>query len=224
MKKLFITHLKQGYPLRVKPRFVSLLFILVFIVVLIRPSIVSAATLSLSPQARIVAPGETFSVDILIDTAGESVTLADVYLTHDKTLMSLLTVTNGTFFPDTYHLLTPGEPYIGGALSKAGESFKGTGKVATLTFKTLKEGVDTLAFNCQAGKTSDTNITRANDAADIVECSALVNGVYTISSTLTPGAATPTPNSLPQAGSVSTTLIGVGVGILLTIIGIIVIL
>ena len=193
--------------------------------ILTKPGAVSAATLSLSPQVRLIKPGETFSIDILINTSTESVTGADVYFTHDKTLLEAITVIDGTFFPDTYHLLTPGEPYISGSLSKSGESYKGTGKVATITFKALKEGVATLAFKCAAGKSSDTNITRLSDGSDIVECSALVNGVYTISNSATlDAAATPTPNSLPQAGSIGNTLMFVGLGILLTIVGIVVIL
>ena len=226
MNKLSVDCLRQVYLLREKPRLVLLIKGLAFILVffLIKPSVVSAATLSLSPQSRIVTPGETFSVDVLIDTAGESVTMADVYFMHDNSLMEALTVTNGTFFPDTYHLLTPGEPYLSGTLSKSGESFTGTGTVATITFKALKEGVDTLAFKCSPGKSADTNISRGSDGEDIVECSALVDGKYTISSSGTPGSATPTPRSLPEAGSVGNTLIAVGVGVLLTIIGIIVIL
>ena len=219
MKKFRHTHLRQGLV-----SFVSLMLV-VLALVLARPGAVSAATLSLSPQARLIKPGETFSVDVLINTKGESVTFADVYFTHDKTLLEAITVTNGTFFPNTYHVLTPGEPYISGALSKSGESYTGTGKVATITFKALKEGVDTMAFKCTPGKTADTNIARLSDGSDIVECSALVNGVYTISNSATPdAAATPTPNSLPQAGSIGNTLMFVGLGILLTIVGIVVIL
>ena len=227
MKKFRHTHLRQGLPLHVGPRLVSFvsLMLVVLALVLARPGAVSAATLSLSPQARLIKPGETFSVDVLINTKGESVTFADVYFTHDKTLLEAITVTNGTFFPNTYHVLTPGEPYISGALSKSGESYTGTGKVATITFKALKEGVDTMAFKCTPGKTADTNIARLSDGSDIVECSALVNGVYTISNSATPdAAATPTPNSLPQAGSIGNTLMFVGLGILLTIVGIVVIL
>ena len=226
MKKFRHTHLRQGLPLHVGPRLVSsVLLVFMLVLVLARPGAVSAATLSLSPQARLIKPGETFSVDVLINTKGESVTFADVYFTHDKTLLEAITVTNGTFFPNTYHVLTPGEPYISGALSKSGESYTGTGKVATITFKALKEGVDTMAFKCTPGKTADTNIARLSDGSDIVECSALVNGVYTISNSATPdAAATPTPNSLPQAGSIGNTLMFVGLGILLTIVGIVVIL
>ena len=218
-----LAHLKLSYPLREKLSFVSLITV-VLLFILAKPASVSAATLSLSPQARLIKPGETFSVDVLINTKGESVTFADVYFTHDKTLLEAITVTNGTFFPNTYHVLTPGEPYLSGALSQTGESYTGTGKVATITFKALKEGVDTMAFKCAPGKTADTNIARLSDGADIIECSALVNGVYTISNSGTPGAPTPTPNSLPQAGSINNTLMFAGLGILLTIVGIIVIL
>lgn len=199
-------------------------FIFILLFVLINPSGVLAATISLSPQARIVKPGETFSIDVIIDTKGESVISADALFTHDKTLMEAITVTDGTFFPDNYHLLTPGEPLVAGALSKTGESYTGTGKIATITFKALKEGLDTLTFKCTPGKTADTNIAKASDGSDIVECSALIDGKYTISSTLTPGAPTPTPNSLPNAGNISTTFIAMAVGILLTIVGIVVIL
>lgn len=122
---------------------------------------------------------------------------------------------------------------------------------AIMTVKAVKAGTSSLAFNCVDANEADTNINRASDSKDIVKCSELKSLSFNIgagplpTATLTPGptgtpSATPTkkPTStpaptntprptvaeLPRSGAVEVTFAALGLGLVLTVMGILLIL
>lgn len=189
----------------------------------------SAAVFTLEPATRIAAPGELFSVDLKVDTQGEAVTSADALLNFDSSILSVTSVTPGTFFPQNFEpVISASQVYIAGSVEKVTQNRTGTGLLSTINFKAIGSGVTPLSFECIPGKTFDSNInkdtTEPTDNLDIINCTQLVDGSYTISGNVTSTQPTPTPQNLPGAGTIEPTLIAVVTGVVLTIVGILVML
>jgi len=195
-----------------------------------------AATLSLDPATQSIPTGDTFDVLLRIDTEGESTTSTDAVMTFDSSILSVISIEEGDhgsspFFPDLFQNISPGEIYIGASVIESIDTRSGTGTVATMTFKGVSPGVSDVIFDCTPGKTSDTNISKSDkNATDIVVCTALTNGRYTVGSgtigtptptPLVPAAFTPTPTAtMPPSGSGEVTISVVSLGMLLLILGI----
>lgn len=200
-----------------------------------------AATLSFEPVSTSAPIGDTFDVQLLIDTKGESATSADVILFYDSSVLQVNEIVNGSkngieFFPDFFQNVTDTEIYIGASVIEPIDKREGTGTLATITFQGKVSGASDVAFDCTPGKTSDTNISKSDkNATDIVECELLTNGRYTIgdgSSQPQPTqpigggvTGTPTPTKTPTptllvSGSAEVTMGVVGLGFLLVLFGI----
>lgn len=187
-----------------------------------------AQTFSLSPSSATKPVGEEFTVDINIDTAGKAVAGADVKITFDPEILEIdqAKITEGSFFSDSASNVNAqtGTLYVAGYFREQFETKTGTGKVATVTLKGKKAGSSALAFVCTA-QTNDSNILDAS-ANDIINCSGISNGNYTIGGsssgpTSTPastGTATATPTP-PVSGVGAPTIFALGAGALLTFIG-----
>ena len=180
-----------------------------------------AATYSLSPQTINVPPSSNLSVDIIIDTEGEQVLTADAVFDYEQALLTVNSVIPGDFFPNTVKSIDPTQILIGGNVTSAANTKSGLGTLATINFSTVASGSATLAFNCTNGNTSDSNIFGANGTEDLLDCTDLTDGLYTISGS---APTQPPQGSLPNAGTVEKTLIFAAAGIILTIVGIIVML
>ncbi|MCR4263575.1 MAG: cohesin domain-containing protein [Candidatus Roizmanbacteria bacterium] len=213
-------------------------FGIAFVVFLLVHSDTYAATLSLDPATQSIPTGDTFDVLLQIDTEGESTTSTDAVMSFDSSILSVISIEEGDhgsnpFFPDLFQNISPGEMYIGASVIESIDTRSGTGTVATITFKGLSPGVSDVIFDCTPGKTSDTNISKSDkNATDIVVCTALTNGRYTVGSgpvqpanpTPTPVGAvvfTPTPTAtMPPSGSAEVTMGITGVAVLLLVLGI----
>ena len=199
-----------------------------------------AAILSFEPVSTSAPVGDTFDVQLLIDTKGESATSADVILLYDSSVLQVNEIVNGSkngieFFPDFFQNITDTEIYIGASVIEPVDKREGTGTLATITFQGKVSGASDVAFDCTPGKTSDTNISKSDkNATDIVECELLTNGRYTIGDGSTQpqptqaigggGTGTPTPTRTPtptlfEAGSGEVTMGVVGLGFLLLLFG-----
>ena len=212
--------------------------IIAFFIFAFAPRVAYAATLSLSPASASVPVNGTFDVKLLIDTQGESTTSTDAVMFFDDSILSVVSIQegdNGTnpFFPDIYHSVEPGQIYIVGAVIDSIDTRTGTGTVATISFRGVSQGVSDVTFDCTPGKTSDTNISKSDkNQTDIVVCSALINGRYTVGTgattpvPTTPAVVagpmnTPTPTATwPVVGSAQTTIGFAGIGIVLLLTGI----
>lgn len=195
-----------------------------------------AATLSLDPATQSIPTGDTFDVLLQIDTEGESTTSTDAVMTFDSSILSVVSIEEGNhgsspFFPDLFQNISPGEIYIGASVIESIDTRSGTGTVATITFKGVSPGVSDVIFDCTPGKTSDTNISKSDkNATDIVVCTALTNGRYTVGSgtigtptptPVVPAVFTPTPTAtMPPSGTAEVTIGVAGLGVLLLVLGI----
>lgn len=194
------------------------IFVFFFALLLIFSGGVKAQTFSLDPASASKSVGDTFTVNLNIDTAGKEVAGADVKITYDEDIIEITKVEKGDFFTDEAHNIGTGTLYVAGLFSEQFKTKAGTGKVAILTLKGKAEGSDQLVFVCTP-QTSDSNILDAS-ANDIIACSGIRNGTYTFSEGVapTPGGATSTPTP-PVAGVSLPTIFSLGIGALLTIIG-----
>lgn len=164
-------------------------FILVLVAVFAIPSLASAATLSVSPSSHTVKAGDTFSISVRLDTQGDSVDGVDLrYLNYNPSLLQVLDadaskagvqITPGTLMPMT--LLNNVDQAAGkisfSQVSAGGTKYKGSGTLATISFKALASGSTQLTFNHTPSNTTDSNVAMAGKDT----LSAVINGSITIS-------------------------------------------
>ncbi len=204
---------------------VSLSLALFFLVwSLLLASQVQAQTFSLTPATATKSAETEFNVDLSVDTAGKAVSAVDAKITFDATVLQVVSVQKGTFFPEVTQNIYSGTLYVSGSFAEAGQSASGSGKLATITLKGKDGGTSPFTFVCST-QTSDSNILDTSvPAKDIINCSGTRSGSYTIL-----GAAvgmgggseeglTPTPEP-PVSGITLPTIFFLGLGALLTILG-----
>lgn len=164
-------------------------FIPVLVAVFAIPSLASAATLSVSPSSHTVKAGDTFSVSVRLDTQGDSIDGVDLrYLNYNPSLLQVLDadaskagvqITPGTLMPMT--LLNNVDQAVGriafSQVSAGGTKYKGSGTLATISFKALASGSTQLTFNHTPSNTTDSNVAMAGKDT----LSAVINGSITIS-------------------------------------------
>ena len=204
--------------------FLSTIFVLLFSATIF-PVLAQTTSphFSLSPTVKEVNVGETFNVTVTIDTGGDDCNGADAIINYDSSLLEVTSTQEGSFFPTiTIVTATVGEVSIYG-VADTGDSKSGSGTLATITFKGKAAGTATVNFSCQENSTTDSNINDTNDE-DVVICSENVGASYVIneatsSATATPTTAATTTNDMPESGFLKPTLIFLGGGILLTILG-----
>ena len=144
-------------------------------------------TLMLTPADKSVTVGETFSVDVILDTANQPIDAVDIYALHyDSKLLrvvddvtgqtgvqimpgQVLTV-NGANMVDN----SKGEIKFGQA-APGGTNYKGKGVLATIHFKALAAGSSKLTFDFTPGSTIDTNAAHAGKDQLRVATGAMVN-------------------------------------------------
>lgn len=68
----------------------------------LRKKAVAQATLELIPRDKEVNQGEEFTLDVVISTASNQVTSADLTLTYDAAYLDGLTIQNGSFLPEEF--------------------------------------------------------------------------------------------------------------------------
>ena len=136
-----------------------------------------AATLNLTPAAKTVAVGQTFTVDVQLDTKGAAIDGVDLYfLKFDPKVLEVVDSNPGTsgiqISPGNSLALTlansannaTGQIQFSQTVS-AGSTFTGTAKLATITFKAKSAGTSNLSFDFRSGSTTDTNVaSRGSDA------------------------------------------------------------
>ncbi len=185
-----------------------------------------AATLSLSPSSGNYSVGQTFSVDILLDTKGTAIDGVDiVYLNYDRNYLEIvddnvsqsgIQITPGALMPMTLANTvnaTNGKITFS-QITAGGNTFTSSGaqSLATIHFKVLKAANTQVYFDFVVNGTADTNV--ASIGKDVL--TTVTNGNYgpsaqvptpvapTPSAPLTPVPSTPAPTT--QTPSTSSTL------------------
>lgn len=179
------------------------------------PALAHAATLAVSPATQTATVGSTLTVNIVVDTAGQSAYGVDVNSLHyDPTALQVqdadavtagVQISAGTLMPNTtYNTVdtTNGLIKFSQVSNITGTNFTGVGTLATINFTVLKAGSTTLTFDYTAGSTTDCNV--AGLYTDLL--SGVTNGSYTLNNTTDTTA--PTVPAGLTASSTSATSIG----------------
>lgn len=186
---------------------------------------VFAGTMELNPATGTYAKDATFTIKVLVDTQSVNTTSADAVIQFDSALLAVDSVSDGTFYPTVLHSDNNGTLVISGIVNTVDAVVSGKGELATITFKALTAGTASVKFDCTQGQLNDSNISKSETSSesdiDILTCSSLTAGSYTITtegsaSTPTPtgtgtttatptiaGVVTVTPTSIPNTGSLN---------------------
>ena len=238
-------------------------FILSVVFLLFVQSAVYAQSLKFelaNPEAQI-SSGDSFQVNIMINSAGIDIISSDALIKFDAVRLSVDSAQSGNFF--TYFSANPlggtNNKFLASSWEESVAHAKSSNKdtlLAVLNLEAKSGGAATLAFDCVDGTEADSNINRASDSQDIIKCSEVKSLTLNIggagptstpSPTLVPSSTptptlTPTPTStktptpvptktviptkreLKRAGVIDFPLKTIGIGILLTLTGVLVIL
>jgi hypothetical protein len=188
------------------------------------------ASLSFSPASESVMVGESFEVDVVLDTGGLETDGVDFLISYDETKLEAKNAVLGDLYDNKINedVSQPGKIVLQ-AVSDVGSSFVGTGEVATINFKAIAGGLAQVSFEMMGESTTDCNVN--SEGEDIL--ASVSNGAYTIlpmgvggdgdataSGTPTPtstGTLTPTP-TVPETGFLGPTVVGLSFGGLLILI------
>ncbi len=152
---------------------------------------VNAASLKFDVPSISVAAGDTFDLQVIVDSGGEEINSIDAYIKFDSSIVSAKSVAEGTFFPTVLNDISNQRIYVAGLVDDPASSKSGSGTVATLTFSALKNGTTTLTYDCDPSVNETSKVVKSDiDATNIIVCSE--NGSAAVSVT-TQAAATPTP-------------------------------
>ena len=204
-----------------------------FILFLVMPFFLSiydvdAAFLTFDRSTVTVTNGATYQAQVNLDASTDQVTSTDVWVIYDATLLEAQTITAGTYFPTVTNNISSGKIYIAGLILDPGTYKTGSGTVATITFRALKNGTGTLTFDCRTDVSNSSKIIKNDvNATNIIVCSQ--NGTQAVTvgastATLTPAVlgATPTliPTALPQSGLMDQFNHLIGPGVIFFMVGI----
>jgi len=170
----------------------TLLFLILIFFFLPSFLVVEAATFSFDKSSYSVGVAQTFQIQVNIDTGGEQVNGADAYINYDSSFLSVEDVSAGSFFPTvTNDTATAGKVYIAGLVDDPASPKTGSGTLATITFKGLKDGTVNLTFDCNNSKIvkGDTN------ATNILQCSSDYKAVISVGSGSDGGSSSSSSNS-----------------------------
>jgi len=152
---------------------------------------------------------QTFTVDVTVDAGTDQVTSTDIWIVYDPSYLEAQTVTNGTFFPAVTSNITSGKVSITGLIVDPGTYKTGTGVVATVTFKSLLNGTNSLSFDCRTDVSNSSKIIKNDvNATNIIECSKNVGATVTIGGTATSSSSSTGTYATPTVSSVQPTVAG----------------
>jgi hypothetical protein len=193
--------------LRFTPIYLTLfLFAYLFIT-----SPVEAALLRFDKGTVNVAAGATFTLDAVVDAGSDQITSTDMWILYDSTLLEAQSASAAAFFPAVTNNISAGKVYIAGMVTDPGSYKTGSGSVATITFKGIKNGTATISYDCRADASNSSKVVKnAVDPTNVIVCASNGTSIITIGTggSLTPTTAVPTsvyrpqpqPTSLPQTG------------------------
>lgn len=168
----------------------------------IRSRAAPATTLSFSPSTASKKQGDTFSLDVVVNTGSNTISAADLAINTDATKVKITGMTVGSFLTTTLVAETHTDSRAAVTLGSPPASPKqGTGTLATVTFVVVgANGSAQITFNGSqvAGIGEQGNVLSGTTAA-------------TITMSAGSGASTPTPTPIPtQGGGTPTPTPGTG--------------
>lgn len=153
--------------------------------------------LTLFPSVSSVALNDTFTVDVGVNSNGNQLAGAEMYVSYDTSKIEFVSGTPGTFFANPTTIgptATNGQIFYTIALPPDGEPIDGQGTVAKLTFKAIAAGSATFNF-----VRPDTIVVAIREGGQNV----LQNATGTTITVTSATSATPTPTATATATGVS---------------------
>lgn len=181
---------------------ISIFLIFIF---LLGVSYIYAGTINFDKSNVNVNSGESFTLELNVDPGSDEIRSVDIYLSYDKDYLQVEAINEGDYFPTvTSDTSTAGQVYIAGMVDDPAVTKTGTGKVATVNFKAIKNGSTTITLNCERSKIIKADI----DATNILECpqtppsvNVTIGGGGSSGNTyVTPTPTPKLPSSLPKSG------------------------
>ena len=121
----------------------------------------SAARLSFNPGSIKSANGETFVVEIMVNTGGSDVGGVGAKINFDPSMLQVLSITPGNLFGD-YPIATIdnslGKLSISGIVSSANNLYNGAGVFAQIEVKVIGTKSTQMVFDFTPGQTRDSNV------------------------------------------------------------------
>jgi chitodextrinase len=161
---------------------------LALLVFLFLPQAASASTLALSPTSNSATVGNTFTVNVMLDTTSQAIYGVDIYSLHfNPAILQVVDadgstagvqIAAGSLMPtNQYNSVnnSTGVIQFSQTPSTTGSNYTGSGVLATITFQVVGAGTSAVTFDFTSGSTVDTNV--AGLYADTL--TAVTNGSYT---------------------------------------------
>jgi hypothetical protein len=172
------------------------LLIALFLGVFASASEAHAANLLVTPASGSYSSGQTFTVTVQADPAGDSINAVEAQLTFDTSVLSVVNVSKtGSVF--SLWTTEPAFSNTAGTISFGGGSptpFTAKSTLMSITFRTLAEGTGALSFGTASALAAD------GRGTDVLK--GKTGGSYTVAAATTP---TPTPEeSKPETPAAST--------------------
>jgi len=162
---------------------------------------VEAASLKFDKGIMTIGAGETFTLDAVVDAGSDQITSTDMWIIYDATLLEAQNASAGAFFPAVTNNITAGKVYIAGLITDPGTYKTGSGTVAKITFKALKNGITTVSYDCRADASNSSKVIKnAVDPINVIVCSQNGTSIVTIG----------TGGVAPTSGIIPTTLYSTG--------------
>lgn len=164
-------------------------------------SVSAAPKIYFDPANKSTPKDEEFTIDLKIDTDSKKASGSDATILYADSDLSVKTVTNGGFFTDFSMAQSSGKLEIHAYFSSTFSSTAGSGTVARITFKTLRDsGNGNVTMQCSGGG-NDTGIWDEN-VNNILDCGSLNQLSLTYISSSASGSNGPTNACGGTCGSV----------------------
>ncbi len=147
-------------------------------------TVASTASLSFEPTQITVTPNNTFEVIVNIFTDTQSAISTDAWIHYDPSFIQpiLPVKTPGLFETTEAKIISPGTLYVYGLHRDPMTAGPANGTIATLTFKSLKEGSTKLLFECPSyGEPRSQIIKNSENLENIINCERTTGHTSTIS-------------------------------------------
>lgn len=192
-----------------------------------------AATLEFNPASTTTDKGNSFEVEVVVDSGSDEISGTDAYVLYDSSLLELVSVEEGDHFPVFTYDTSTDKISMSGVVSDVTDSRSGRGVLGIITFRGNDAGTDELEIYCDLTKNDTSKIVATDvNATNLIECLSPSEGgthpvtiqdnepdpdpTNTPAPTSTPG---PTPTALPQAGAFDNTVSYAVAGMALLMVG-----